>query len=38
MIGVISLSGFHCGLVGASETATNAVKMVSNIYVYAMTH
>jgi hypothetical protein len=38
MIGIISLSGFQCGLVGAGDTATNAVKMVSNIYVYAMTH
>jgi hypothetical protein len=38
MIGVISLSGFQCGLVNAGETATNAARMVSNIYVYAMTH
>jgi Domain of unknown function (DUF4159) len=38
MIGIVSLSGFQCGLVGGRETATNAVKMVSNIYVYAMTH
>jgi hypothetical protein len=38
MVGIISLSGFQCGFASTGETATDAVKMVSNIYVYAMTH
>jgi hypothetical protein len=38
MIGVISLSGFQCGWNGSprGQTATGAVQMVTNIYVYAM--
>lgn len=37
MIGVISLSGFQCAWIGANRTATDAIQMVTNIYIYAMT-
>jgi hypothetical protein len=39
MIGVISLSGFQCAWAGrkTSQSATDAIQMVTNIYVYAMT-
>jgi hypothetical protein len=36
MVGVISLSGFQCGLVQNSNP-TDVIRMVTNIYIYAMT-
>jgi hypothetical protein len=38
LAGIISLSGFQCGWTGLGQTATDSVRMVSNIYIYAMTH
>jgi hypothetical protein len=39
MVGIISLSGFQCGWdgQGGAGEAVEAMKMVVNIYIYAMT-